>query len=182
MLPFIPNLSPFILVTSSLFLRPFLFRGTEGCFILSTSVSLFFSSLPFCEKPHSNPFPSFLPLPFIFCSLSPSFTSNISQELIQIETFAPFFFFFVKIRRLWRVLSATRWNRNLTACFAQSPSPSFCCSSCLLLLWLLLFCLYSPCGYHYISYLCLYPLLNYLKCGATEPPLASTKIASCCTN
>lgn len=59
------------LVTSSFFLRhpPFF-----CAFMLSTSVSFF----PLCEKPHSNPFPSFLLLPF--CSLAlPPFTSDISQ-------------------------------------------------------------------------------------------------------
>lgn len=59
------------LVTSSFFLRHPLFFCA---FMLSTSVSFF----PLCEKPHSNPFPSFLLLPF--CSLAlPPFTSDISQ-------------------------------------------------------------------------------------------------------
>lgn len=50
----------------------FYFGEQRGALFSPPLSHSFFPSLPFCGKPHSNPFPSFLPLLFIFCSLSPS--------------------------------------------------------------------------------------------------------------
>lgn len=69
---FLPSVGHILSVTSFFLLRhPFFL-----CFYSLYLCPLFFS--PLCEKPHSNPFPSFVLLPF--CSLAhPPFTSDISQ-------------------------------------------------------------------------------------------------------
>lgn len=72
--------------------------------------------------PLSRLIPSVLccrPLPFYFC-----FTSNISQELIQIESISFYFYFslyLATMQRLPRVRSATRFAR-------PPPLPRYCLS------------------------------------------------------